>query len=424
MPHEEPTEDLLEYLEALQDQIDHLVDRDERRLQRIARLERDRTVLRERLDKTAAVSSSRWRRSRSTDTDDLGESTSSDIATPPVLEVPGVGSIGAVTPGPSDPRSLTVATIVDGFTESALGPEWNGVPLPADGWRPLVAATRPDLLFVESAYAGVDGSWATRVARFGSPSPRLTELVEWFRERSIPTVFWNKEDPINFEWFRASSSLFDVVLTVDENVVGRYRSDLGHDRVALLPFFAQPSIHRRHDGARPGGVAFAGTYFSKKHSERQRQIEMILEPARRHGLQIFDRHGQTNDARFAWPERFRSHIVGTLTYLQTVRAYQLYRIFLNVNTVTESPTMCARRIFELAACGTPIVTGPSAAIGPTVPTAAVAEVSTAEEAGRTIGALLDEPESATSMTDLAYQWVMDGHTAARRVDRIVDLANL
>jgi hypothetical protein len=42
--------------------------------------------------------------------------------------------------------------------------------------------------------------------------------------------------------------------------------------------------------------------------------------------------------------------------------YKAYKIFLNVNSVTESPTMCARRVFELSACGTPVVSGHSRAL--------------------------------------------------------------
>ena len=36
-------------------------------------------------------------------------------------------------------------------------------------------------------------------------------------------------------------------------------------------------------------------------------------------------------------------------------AYREYKVFLNVNSVVGSPTMCARRIFEITASGTPVV---------------------------------------------------------------------
>ncbi|WP_371858334.1 glycosyltransferase, partial [Pseudomonas sp. FW215-L1] len=43
-------------------------------------------------------------------------------------------------------------------------------------------------------------------------------------------------------------------------------------------------------------------------------------------------------------------------------AYRSFKIFLNVNSVTSSPSMCARRIFEIAASGTAVVSTESAAL--------------------------------------------------------------
>ena len=56
-------------------------------------------------------------------------------------------------------------------------------------------------------------------------------------------------------------------------------------------------------------------------------------------------------------------MVGSLNYAQMLTAYRAYKVFLNVNSVVESPSMCARRIFEISASGTPVVSAPSAAIG-------------------------------------------------------------
>ena len=48
-------------------------------------------------------------------------------------------------------------------------------------------------------------------------------------------------------------------------------------------------------------------------------------------------------------------IRGTLTYDEMLTAYRCYDVMLNVNTITESPSMFARRVFESLACGTPVV---------------------------------------------------------------------
>ena len=123
----------------------------------------------------------------------------------------------------------------------------------------------PDLLFVESAWRGNDDRWRDVLgSRHTALMQPLVDLVGWCRERGIPTVFWNKEDPPHFGRFVDTAALFDHVFTVDGDCVPRYCEILGHERVDVLPFGAQPQIH--NPIAVPGGrmhdVAFAGTYFS------------------------------------------------------------------------------------------------------------------------------------------------------------------
>lgn len=403
------------HLRALQAQIDHLIARDEARLDRIAKLERDRDILRRRLEEAKR---GRFRRRYP------AEATPNPTASPlPALEVPGVGIIreGEIR-SVREPRELRVATIVDGFTATVLDPEFHAYPISALSWEEDLEEADPELLLVESAYRGVDGSWASRVARFGGPSPHLREVIDWCRRRQIPTVFWNKEDPINFDWFVESARLFDFVFTVDGDMIPRYRELLGHDRIHLLQFFAQPAIHYPGpEEQRTGTVAFAGSYYAAKHPERREQIEMLLDPAREFGLHIFDRHGDTDDERFAWPEKYRPHIVGSLNYLQTVEAYRRYQVFLNVNTVTGSPTMCARRVFELAASGTPTVSGPAEAIAALGRSGAVQIVTTAAEAASALERLLGPSEIRETMTRAATGWVARGNTASDRVDEVLDL---
>jgi hypothetical protein len=405
--------ELQEHLRALQAQIDHLVERNEARLDRIARLERDRDVLRRRLEEAK-----QGRFSRRNPTEATPEPTPPP---PPALEVPGVGIIreGEIRPL-KEPRDLRVATIVDGFTATVLDPEFRAHPISALTWEPDLEAAAPELLFVESAYRGFDGSWASRVARFGGPSSQLEAVVDWCRRRQIPTVFWNKEDPINFDWFVESARLFDFVFTVDGDMIPRYRDLLGHDRVHLLQFFAQPAIHYPGpEEQRTGTVAFAGSYYAAKHPERREQMEMLLDPAREFGLHIFDRHGDTDDERFAWPEKYRPHIVGSLTYLQTVEAYRRYQVFLNVNTVTDSPTMCARRVFELAASGTPIVSGPGRAIDPLAQAGVLSIVESPHDTTSVLQTLLDQEKLRETWARLAQVWVGAGNAATDRVEEIL-----
>lgn len=322
-------------------------------------------------------------------------------------------------------RSLRVAAIMDHFSRAAFEPEFDYIDIGPDSWRNDLK-DKPDLLMVESAFGGNNGKWVNQIAGFRPPRPALSELTQWCRDNGIPTVFWNKEDPSNYEWFIGAASAFDWVFTVDELSIDRYRTDLGHNRIAPLPFAAQPAIHHppEDEAGRTGNVAFAGSYYARKHAERRRQMEIVLAPALEFGLDIFDRMGSLDDPRFAWPERYRPHLRGSLTYPQTTEAYRRYKVFLNVNTVTDSPTMCARRVFELLASGTPVITGPAEAIDTMVPEEAAAISRSADETREHLQHLLEFAAERKTMGQAGMAWIASGNTYSDRVNTILDAVGL
>ena len=162
--------------------------------------------------------------------------------------------------------------------------------------------------------------------------------MQWCREQQVPTVFWNKEDPPNYDVFLQTARLFDQVFTVDAERIPDYVRDLGHDRVGLLPFAAQPRMHTpvRQLAEPLGEVAFAGTYFTHKHPERRAQMDVLLPAAQERGLHIFSRM-QAEDERYQFPKAYRRAVVGSVPYEQMLTAATAYPVFLNVNSVTGSP---------------------------------------------------------------------------------------
>ena len=81
---------------------------------------------------------------------------------------------------------------------------------------------------------------------------------------------------MHFATFLNAASWFDVVFTTDIDCVPRYKSALGHDRVHLLPFAAQP-LHHHPLGTdrRASSIAFAGAYY-QKYPERTRDLDSFL----------------------------------------------------------------------------------------------------------------------------------------------------
>lgn len=322
---------------------------------------------------------------------------------------------------------LRVAVVLDDFSRLALSYEWQQVEVTPADWRHRLETEPVDLLFVESAWAGNGGAWRYHLTGAQGPRPAFVELVTWCREHGVPTVFWNKEDPVHHEDFLDAARLFDHVRTTDGDVLDRYREELGHDRVGVLPFAAQPAIH---NPVRPGGgraerdVAFAGMWFSHRHPERREQLETLLGGAldassrMTNGLEIYSRQ-LDGDERYQFPPPFDERVVGSLDYASMLTAYRAHKVFLNVNTVVGSPTMCARRIYEITASGTPVVSTPSPAIDAVFPADEVTQVADRREAELTLRALVRSPELRDRQVHRAQRRIWAGHTYAHRVDEVL-----
>jgi spore maturation protein CgeB len=323
--------------------------------------------------------------------------------------------------GPIVRPQIRAAVVLDPFSSLALRYEWDQLEVLPGRWRSQLTSPRlPDLLFVESAWNGNGGAWRLAMTSTGPVRDELLELVEWCRAQGVPTVFWNKEDPPNYDRFIETAGWFDHVFTVDADRIPDYLRDLGHDRVGLLPFAAQPRIHNPvlHDRGREHDVAFAGTYFADKHEERRSQMDTVVGPALEYGLHIYSRMA-LEDKRYQFPQEYRSSVVGSLPYERMLAAYTSYKVFLNVNSVTTSPTMCARRLFELSAAQTPVVSGPAASITPFFgDTITVAHDG--EETKRAVSVLLRHGEYRDRIGLLAHRRVFDEHLYRHRVAQVLD----
>src|SRR5690606_4891960 len=109
--------------------------------------------------------------------------------------------------GPINRPDLPVAVILDDFSRMAFRSEWDQIEFGLTDWREIFAEKRPELLFVESAWFGNQGRWRYQMTGTNAPKQELRDLVAWFKQEGIPTVFWNKEDPPNFDFFIDTAKL-------------------------------------------------------------------------------------------------------------------------------------------------------------------------------------------------------------------------
>ncbi|WP_457787448.1 FkbM family methyltransferase [Pseudomonas sp. PL-6] len=247
-------------------------------------------------------------------------------------------------------NQVRMACIMDDFTFGSYQSECQLLQLTPGNWSAELEAFQPEVLFIESAWRGKDELWGSKV---GHCSQELQGIVAWCRERHIPTLFWNKEDPVHFETFLTTAQLFDFVFTTDMDCIHRYKAALGHEHVYFLPFACQPAVHNPIEKyARKDAFCFAGAYYVR-YPERTRDLESFVRelPAYR-PLEIYDRNYGKNDPNYQFPVEYQPHIVGTLPFTEIDKAYKGYRYAINLNSIKQSQTMFARRVYELLGSNT------------------------------------------------------------------------
>lgn len=312
-----------------------------------------------------------------------------------------------------------VASILDEFSEQCFARTaglWPVVPgsLPID-----LDYFQPDFLLVESAWNGNRGDWRYLVTSTNGTHAPLVKLVDQARRRGIPTVFWNKEDPPHFDDFAPAAILFDYIFTSEVALVERYQKLAPHAHVDVLKFAASPTLHRpeRIDGYRAGGVCFAGQYFRHKFPERRSQMDYLFEAASHFDFSIYSRMLGGLE-KYAFPDEYLQFIVGSLPYAEMVNEYRRHKIFLNVNSVPDSRSMCARRVFELASSKTIVLSAATPAIRSVYLDDEVPMASNAQEARDILSTLLDDDGARQAMAHRAWRRTAREHTYFDRMHQL------
>lgn len=258
---------------------------------------------------------------------------------------------------------LRIGLIADEFTTKTLQRAAQIVVLERDGFEAQLQEAELDLVLLESAWSGNDGQWHRGVGFYSEEEDEsLARLLRHCRGLGIPTLFWNKEDPVHIQRFRRTGARTDHVFTTDADMIGEYLKEAHalEDGAAVtassMPFYADPSVHNPLPSARPyeDTIAYAGTFYGERYAQRSRQLEQLLRTAQEASegrLAIYDRQLAVEDSPYRFPREFTGAVRGSLPYDEVLDSYKSHIANLNVNSVAESPTMFSRRVVEIAASG-------------------------------------------------------------------------
>ncbi|MCL2336619.1 MAG: hypothetical protein FWC60_04275 [Firmicutes bacterium] len=264
--------------------------------------------------------------------------------------------LGENHPGPR------IAFICDEMTWQDFAPECQALFLTPHGWLAALEEFKPELLFCESLWSGIAARpdcWRGRGYKSG-PVRRenrraLLDILAWCRANRVPTIFWNKEDPAFFGNrtydFVDTALRFDYIYTTAAECVAGY-ARLGGRNVNVLPFGFSPRIFYPDDAVEKENTAvFAGSWYGDQPGrcqELSRLFDLVLEKGIE--LVIYDRQSESSNPVHRYPYQYQAYIRHAVPFTALGDIFRRSRYVINVNTVTSSETMFARRVYEAMAC--------------------------------------------------------------------------
>ena len=152
----------------------------------------------------------------------------------------------------------------------------------------------------------------------------------------------------------------------DKNNYGSSSQD-HHVNIGLLQMAVQ---HRNHFfkgfAFEKKSMCFVGSYYSQILNERKIFLNEIFSACNEKNVpvDIYNRNSfrLSRIFDFNFPKYSNLTILPKLANEDTADIYRKYNVSLNVNSITDSPTMCSRRLLEILACGGILVTNNSLSV--------------------------------------------------------------
>ena len=320
--------------------------------------------------------------------------------------------------------SLRIGIVCDEFFYDSIKAAAHFVYLTPENWKNELEQGLDVLLFV-SAWRGLNMEWknlaSLNAQLTGEPTPTRLEALAMLRacrERKVPTVFYSKEDPPNYELFLDLAKECDYVFTSAKECIPYYNADCGRDDVQAVCFGINPLEHNPigcRQEAKEDTVLFSGSWMVK-YPHRCQELATIFDGvlAAGHGLHIIDRNYPGNP-RYRFPEPYSAHTSPALPHSQLQKVHKLFDWAININSVKGSETMFANRAFELQANGILLLSNFSVGVNNLLPT--VQMVQDSSEVASILDAMTPEERYERQMAGVRS--VMTDHTCFDRLAQLL-----
>lgn len=319
-----------------------------------------------------------------------------------------------------------IGLICDEFFYESISAAADFVFVTPENWQEVLDGGLDAFLFV-TAWRGLHGEWrglGTVTGMENVPERKLAiNILETCRQKGIPTVFYSKEDPPNYEVFLEYAKHCDHICTTASECIPYYRQDCGKEVVNAVSFGINP-VNHNPIGFRSTGkddtVLFSGSWMLK-YPDRCKELATIFDGilATEHGLHIIDRNYPGNK-KYLFPDKYFPYTSPALPHGILQKLHKLFDWAVNINSVKGSETMFANRAFELQANGVLMLSNFSVGVNNMLPT--VMMVQESSEVGRIMDSMTAEERYERQIAGVRS--VMTHHTCFDRVSQILQATGL
>ncbi|GGM32327.1 hypothetical protein GCM10011351_18010 [Paraliobacillus quinghaiensis] len=224
-----------------------------------------------------------------------------------------------------------------------------------------------DIFLLASAWKGLNNEWKG----LGNPKNQkirdeMFEIINYFKSKGKETVFYSKEDPTNYEFFIEFANNCDYIFTTAVEKIPHYKKDCNTDQVYLLEFGVNPVFNNPvglHKIEIDEKVIFAGSWY-KKYPKRQKDTTRIFDGVINAGneLKIIDRNYNRESESFLFPTKYLEFVSPEIDHETLQLLTKLFTFSINLNSIQDSNTMFASRVYELQSMGNLILSNYSLGI--------------------------------------------------------------
>lgn len=281
-----------------------------------------------------------------------------------------------------DKCDLTVGIITDEFMYNYYKDAVGLVTVTPDNYRELIDNKMIDCLLYVSCWHGMEGDeWYGEINHGMIP-----RVFSYANDHDIVTFFQSIEDPISYQRFLPIAKASNFIFTSCRELVEKYREDTRNDNVFVLEYGVNPLFHNpigintdRNDNT----VFFAGSWmdiYKNRCADMRTVFDGVIESD--HNLMIADRNVEVKLPGYKYPRAYQRFTVPPIEHSLLQQVHKLFDFNININTVQDSSTMCAMRVYELQALGCMILSNYALAVSENFPGLFI--INNKEEAGHII----------------------------------------